>query len=133
MSELSYVCPFIEIASSLPGAQPTKFIIAPIGSSFGLKGPSVKVPKLSQKTVTKNHVSQTLLDICVLCICLQNFMNFSSECKAVLRAVMAFGAHLPGACMHSHLSIPAGHAAFKSACTASMNNIGPTPKSAGIS
>ena len=38
----------IEFVVSLPGAQPTNVIIAPIGSSFGLKGPSVKVPILSR-------------------------------------------------------------------------------------
>ena len=33
-----------ELFLDLPGAHPTKFIIAPIGSSLGLKGPFVKVP-----------------------------------------------------------------------------------------
>ena len=42
-----------------------------------------------------------------------------------------FLSSLPGACMHSHFSIPVGHAANKSACTASMNKMG--SKSDGIS
>ena len=89
-------------------------IKAPIGSSFGLKGPSLKVPILNDIHRIKRIFFPGTLQITVV----QNF-----SWLIILK--------VPGAFMHSHFSMPAEHAASKSAYTASMKTLG--SKSAGSS